>query len=288
VRVRLVHTTRVEYTADVTQGVMDVRLGPMSDADQRCDRFALEVGPAGAVRRYLDGFGNIAHIVTVAKPHRTIEIVARSEVETLLEDPFAEPARRPAPLAPGELADYLSPSALIPPHPMLRELAAPHRPADPDATFEVVRELSSLVHRTFTYRRYVTSVTTAVDEALALRTGVCQDFAHVLVGLCRSIDIPARYVSGYTVPNGADDLARGRESAGRNRPDPEASHAWMEAYTPTHGWRGFDPTNDLVASAAHVKMAIGRDYADVPPTRGTFRGGAEERLTVLVQARSVA
>jgi transglutaminase-like putative cysteine protease len=98
-----------------------------------------------------------------------------------------------------------------------------------------------------------------------------------LIGLCRALDIPARYISGYTVAEGATDRAP--------RPDPEASHAWVEAYTPSHGWRGFDPTNDLVASTAHIKMAIGRDYADVPPTRGTFRGAAEERLTVRVESR---
>jgi transglutaminase-like putative cysteine protease len=96
--------------------------------------------------------------------------------------------------------------------------------------------------------------------------------AHVLIdqfiGLCRALAIPARYVSGY--------LVSGR-GVGEN-----ASHAWVEAFTPTHGWRGFDPTNELIASDQHVKMAIGRDYGDVPPTRGAYRGQAEERLSVEV------
>ena len=99
-------------------------------------------------------------------------------------------------------------------------------------------------------------------------------------GSVSSPDVPPRARSGHTVGSVVHD--NGAVAA-----DTEASHAWAEAYTPVHGWRGFDPTNDLVASTAHIKMAIGRDYADVPPTRGTFRGQADERLTVTVETRQV-
>jgi transglutaminase-like putative cysteine protease len=276
-RIKLSHVTRLDYSSDVVEGVMDVRLGPLTDADQRVETFALAVMPSAAVRRYTDGFGNAAHLVTLAKPHRLLEVTAASEVTTLLDDPFMEPRRTPRALGPSDLADYLSPSTLVPGLPALSELAAPFRPATPAETFAAVRQLSHFVHTTFSYRRHVTTVTTTVADVVTLRTGVCQDFAHVLIGLCRALDIPARYISGYTVAEGATDRSP--------RPDPEASHAWVEAFTPTHGWRGFDPTNDLVASTAHIKMAIGRDYADVPPTRGTFRGAAEERLTVRVASR---
>jgi len=275
VRVHLVHVTRLEYTADVVEGVMDVRVGPRTDADQRVERFVLNVQPAAAVRRYADGFGNYAHLITISRPHRTLELTVESDVHTTLEDPFALPARPPDPLTPGELSDYLLPSPLVPLHSELLALAEPCRPASPEATFDAVSALSSLVHRTFAYTRHVTTVQTTVADVLAHRTGVCQDFAHVLIGLCRSIGVPARYVSGYTV---ADTHGDG----------PEASHAWVEAFTPTHGWRGFDPTNDLAASTAHIKMAIGRDYADVPPTRGTFRGVAAERLSVRVDSSVVS
>jgi transglutaminase-like putative cysteine protease len=272
-KVRVAHTTRLDYSGDVVEGVMDVRLGPLTDADQRCETFALTVAPSASIRRYTDGFGNAAHLITVARAHRVLEVLARSEVSTLLDDPFAPPRHRPRALGPSDVADYLTPSALVPRHPDLAAMAEPFRPDEPEDTFEAVRGLSHLVHETFAYQRHVTTVATTVDQVLAHRTGVCQDFAHVLIGLCRAVDIPARYVSGYTVAEGATA--------------PEASHAWVEAYTPTHGWRGFDPTNDLVASLAHIKIAIGRDYADVPPTRGMFRGAAEERLAVLVESRSL-
>jgi transglutaminase-like putative cysteine protease len=155
-------------------------------------------------------------------------------------------------------------------------LAARFKPAAPDETFAAVQEMMQLVYREFEYASQVTTVATTVAEALALRRGVCQDFTHVLIGLCRSISIPARYVSGYIVANSTGDRAtRGAE----------ASHAWVEAFTPTHGWRGFDPTNNVVASEHHIKMAIGRDYDDVAPTRGTYRGPAAEHLNVSVQTR---
>jgi len=144
--------------------------------------------------------------------------------------------------------------------------------------FDGVRALSRFVHERFTYERNVTTVGTTVAEVMRQRAGVCQDFAHVLIGLCRAAGVPARYVSGYTV----SDLPVG------NAPmRAQASHAWVEAYTPTHGWRGFDATNNVVVGDAHVKVAVGRDYADVSPTRGSFRGHAEQQLAVRVEAHRI-
>jgi transglutaminase-like putative cysteine protease len=129
------------------------------------------------------------------------------------------------------------------------------------------------------YRQHVTDVTTSIEQVVAGRQGVCQDFAQLLIGMCRAIDIPARYASGYIVARsmGPDDHAPSRGDG--------ASHAWAEVFTPTHGWRGFDPTNNLVANEHYVKVAIGRDYHDVPPTRGTYHGVAADQLSVAVSTR---
>jgi len=275
VRISLRHVTRLEYDADVVESVMDTRLGPRSDEDQRWGRFELRTSPAAAVRRFADAFGNIGHLISIAGPHDHLEVTTAGEIETLLGDPFARPRTPPQPLEPGERADYLYPSALIQLDDALRELALPHLPPSPDAAFEAAGALMHLVYAQFEYRPDVTNVATTVADLLVARSGVCQDLAHVLVGLCRAVGIPARYVSGYIV-TGADGPKRGGGH----------SHAWAEAWSPTHGWRGFDPTNDLLASEHHVKMAIGRDYRDVPPTRGTFRGATEERLAVEVVARA--
>lgn len=270
-RVRIEHATRFEYDGDVVESVIDVRLGPRSDAHQRWGRFEIGTDPVGAVRRYSDGFGNTAFLVTLARAHKHLHLRTVGEIETLLVDPFALPAQPPEPLGPSLLADYLDPSPLVPAVPELEALAAPHRPASAEDTFEAVQRLMHVVNQRLEYVPGVTTVETTVIDVLGEPRGVCQDFAHLLVGLCRSVAIPARYVSGYI----ATDAGGPRRGAG-------ASHAWVEAFTPTHGWRGFDPTNDLVASTYHVKLAVGRDYADVPPHRGTFRGPAQELLSVEV------
>lgn len=265
-RIKLTHQTRLDYTRDVTDGVMDVRLGPLSDDHQRWVAFQLSATPHAAIGSYRDGFGNAANLITVRRAHQFLEVESRGEIETLLADPFATPSRPPSPLGPGECVDHLAPSPLIPNDPRLANQAAEFQSLDP---FEAVSQLMHRVHQELIYEQLVTDVTTDVSAVLDAGRGVCQDFAHVLIGLCRAIDIPARYVSGYIV-------------GGRGE---NASHAWAEAFTPTHGWRGFDPTNDLVASDQHVKMAIGRDYGDVAPTRGSYRGVAEEKLTVSVGVR---
>lgn len=274
-RISIEHRTRLAYTAEVIESVMDARLGPRTDEHQRWIAFDLKVEPVAAVRRYNDGFGNAAHLITIARSHRAIDVVMRGEVETTLADPFELPRTQPTALGPADRADCLGPSPLVPHVEALRPVAEPFRAEPP---FEAVQKLMHLVHERFEYRPDVTTVETGVGEVLGHSSGVCQDFAHVLIGLCRTIGIPARYVSGYIL-------------AGPDRDDPKrgaaASHAWVEAFAPTHGWRGFDPTNDLLASERHVKMAVGRDYHDVPPTRGTFRGVADEELAVTVTTRPV-
>ncbi len=294
-RVSITHATHLSYGTHVVEGVMDVRLGPYSDTDQRWLEFNLRATPSAAIRQYYDGFGNSAHLVTIARPHDAVELVSRSVIDTLLEDPFRMPPVPPTPLRPSELADYLTPSMIVPADPALDAMATPFRPKHPNDTLESVQGLMALVYDGFQYEQHVTTVATTVPEVLKGRTGVCQDFAHVLIGLCRAIEIPARYVSGYIVPRPAEGLQQqtlGTMSQSQSfgtPPGPSrgagASHAWVEVYTPTHGWRGFDPTNNLLASTYHVKMGIGRDYNDVPPTRGTFRGMATEELSVDVEAR---
>jgi transglutaminase-like putative cysteine protease len=275
-RIAIEHRTQLDYTADVVESVMDARLGPRTDEHQRWITFDLRVEPAASVRRYNDGFGNAAHLITIDRPHRAIDVIMRGEIETTLADPFQPPRTRPTALAPADSADYLGPSPLVPRVDALGPIAEPYRDEPP---FEAVQKLMHLVHERFEYRPDVTNAETSVGEVLTHSSGVCQDFAHVLIGLCRAIGVPARYVSGYILA-GADPGAPKRGAA--------ASHAWVEAFAPTHGWRGFDPTNDLMASEHHVKMAVGRDYHDVPPTRGTFRGIADETLAVTVTTRPVA
>jgi transglutaminase-like putative cysteine protease len=138
-----------------------------------------------------------------------------------------------------------------------------------DVWGDVVR-IGEHVFRTLTYRPDVTGVGTLAVDALKLRAGVCQDFAHVMLGLSRCAGIPARYVSGYFLnPN--------------RRPDEiEASHAWVEAFVPGFGWAAYDPTHRRPADERYVKLAVGRDYADIRPVSGTYRGAPTRALQVEV------
>ena len=272
------HLTRLTYSETVTEEVMECRLGPYSDAHQRWERFELLVRPSGRLRPYADAFGNTGYLVTLMQPHDAIELETRSDVETLLPNPF-EAAEAPRPLTSQETFDYLSASRLIPVSIELEQLARETVPLPLEDTFAAAQSLSQLVHDTFAYTPNATTTSSTVADVLASRAGVCQDFAHVLIGLCRAVEIPARYVSGYVF---GGDLRNGHANGVET---PTTSHAWAEAYSSTHGWRGFDPANNILADDHHVKVAIGRDYTDVPPTRGTFRGQAEQGLAVEVEIR---
>ena len=272
-KLHVTHLTRFTYSQPVREEVMECRFGPFSDADQRWDRFELRVKPSASIRSYVDAFDNSGYLVTLVAPHETIELVTRSEVTTLLANPFEPLPTPPTPLTPSERFDYLSPSRLVGADPRLAEMAEPHRPAEPANEFDSAIALADLVHDSFIYQRGTTTTRTTVADVLDMKTGVCQDFAHVLIGLCRAVSLPARYVSGYVA---GDALIHQPEQL------PSASHAWAEIFTSTHGWRGFDPANHLLAGEQHVKVGVGRDYTDLPPTNGTFRGGASQSLTVEV------
>ena len=165
------------------------------------------------------------------------------------------------------------PSHFASPSELLYELALEldvRRRADP---LTVVCDLNSAIYQAFDYAPKTTRVDSPIDEALRLRKGVCQDFAHIMITLVRHLRIPCRYVSGYL-------LQQGRS---QERSTSDAMHAWVEAYLPTLGWIGFDPTNNTLADERHVRVATGRDYADVTPTRGVLRGNAESELAVTIR-----
>ena len=148
------------------------------------------------------------------------------------------------------------------------------RPRSGPDVGEALDELTLTISREFTYDRAVTDVYSAVDEVLALRAGVCQDFAHLFIAAARAMGVPARYVSGYI-----HSPAGGGASS--------ASHAWAEGWVPGRGWVGFDATHPVRTSEHHVRLAVGRDYSDAAPTRGIYVGSATGTMAVTVRTRSV-
>lgn len=277
------HVTRYHYAAPVRESVMEVWMQPQKTPRQRLASFDLELDPAAQVFSYADPFGNAVYHFDVPHPHDQLTITARSVVETSAPEPLPEVLdlgewdRLKSDRVLVENFDFLRHQGFCVETDALRSFAAEHgldrlRDRDP---LTAVRRLAETLYDAFDYEPGVTDAESPIDLALSARRGVCQDFAHIMITLCRSWGIPARYVSGY--------LFTDRE--GGDRSDPDASHAWLEVFLPSTRWIGFDPTNNTLAGERHISAAIGRDYADVPPSRGVYKGEAESQLAVGVNVR---
>jgi transglutaminase-like putative cysteine protease len=274
VRLEVVHRTRYRYAAPVRDSFNELRLRPMSGNAQDCESFLLRVVPPVRLRHYTDLHGNHVSFFDLIEPHRSLEIESRSRVRTACAEPAATaafPLSRVKECARMESChEFLQESRYVDLAPESWRLAL-DATAGEDDLWAAALKLMRVVHGELAYQPGSTTVQTRAGEALQARRGVCQDFAHVMIALCRVIGIPALYVSGYLY-NGPRELLRGAQ----------ASHAWCEVYVPGDGWRGLDPTNDQPAGDRYVKVAVGRDYADVAPVQGRYRGTAEQELGVEV------
>jgi transglutaminase-like putative cysteine protease len=271
------HVTSFRYEPEVGESVMEVRMQPRSDVRQRCLTFALEVKPKANVMLYRDFFGNAVHHFDVPGRHHSIEVTAQAVVEVV---PRAEPDIREAGdwadlderVNEGDYWEMLLPSQYARPTELLEKLKAEIELERQDTPLGTLQRLNRALYEKFDYAPNTTTVNSPIDDALQARKGVCQDFAHIMIALVRELKIPCRYVSGYLFH---EDKAHDRSPAG-------ATHAWVEAYLGELGWVAFDPTNNLQGCERHIVVAVGRDYADVPPTRGVHRGEAESELRVRV------
>ncbi len=275
---RVLHRTTFSYAGKAHDSFNEVRLRPVNDATQSCLDFKLHLTPGAIPREYDDFHGNTVHYFEIIEKHQKLVIEASSVVTTV---PTAE--RPPVPRVPAielerssereMLAEFYSSSPYVPLEVELWREAQDALEEGRSDVWSDVRRLGEHVFRRFAYRPNTTGVHTRATDALKLRMGVCQDFAHVHLGLCRSMGIPARYVSGYFFNN----TRRPREI--------EASHAWIEAWIPDFGWVAFDPTHNRPADDRYIKAAIGRDYADIRPVNGTYRGAPTRSLKVDVTVR---
>lgn len=282
-RLDIRYATRFDYAHEVRESSNELRACPVSDDRQRLVSYRVTTTPTARVRSYVDYFGTRVDTFSVREPHQELEIVAEATVET----------RRPALLASSARMADLADPAFVDDHieylqrtehtdwgPAIE--AEARRRADPvgDDVASVVLSLHRTVGTALQYQPGSTYVGVSVDEVLARRVGVCQDFAHLVIAMCRSVGIPARYVSGYLFT--VDD-ATGRDT------DADVvhvqTHAWIEAAVPGHGWWPLDPTNRQEVSQRHVTIGRGRDYDDVAPFRGVFSGPGEHTMDVRVAMR---
>lgn len=275
------HFTRYRYSHPVWQSMMEVRMHPRSEGNQRCFIFQLSVNPRARIFAHTDARGNLVHHFDLPQRHRQLTIISDALVN--LDVPQAIPETMDY-AAWDELEqlidkkdywDMLMPSHFARTSPELQELAEEIgvRERDGRNPLAFLQDVVSGVYRSFSYVKKSTAVNSPIEHALKSRQGVCQDFAHIMITLVRNANIPCRYISGYLYHSGENS----------DRSSDGATHAWVEAVLPGLGWVGFDPTNNIIVGERHIRTAVGRDYADVPPTMGTMKGKAETELQVRVR-----
>lgn len=273
------HVTKFRYSTPISESIMEVRIQPRNEGVQRCLDFRLSTSPRAQIMRYRDELGNRVHHFDIPNRHNHLTITAEAIVELLpppeLPDSLSTSSwdELDSMTANDEYWDTLQPSRFAHPsellYQLMRELDIKRR----DDPLSVVRSINTAIYEHFDYEKKQTTVDSPIDDALSIRRGVCQDFSHIMIAVVRELGIPCRYVSGYLFQQ-TDKTMRSEDGA---------THAWIEALLPGLNWVGFDPTNNILARERHIRIAVGRDYADVPPTNGVFRGTAESELSVAVK-----
>lgn len=281
------HKTIYDYGDTVPECFNIVRLSPRPIFDQRCLKHSLLIQPQpdDLVQRE-DFFGNHIEQFSLHVPHQSLSVTAINHVEvTRREYPSFEQTPAWEKIAQLdarvdlETAHYSRNSPRIRPCPSIAEYARisfePNRPIA-----EAALDLTRRIFEDFEFDPHATTVSTPVEEVFHKRAGVCQDFAHFQIACFRSLNLPARYVSGYlrTIPPPGKERLIGAD----------ASHAWASLYCGQAGWFDFDPTNNLVPETDHITIGWGRDYSDVCPFQGVFTGGGQTIMKVSVDVAPVA
>ena len=279
-RLYILHKTHYRYPSPVRESFNELRLQPLSNDWQNCESCFVSVLPTTQVLQYLDLNGNLVHHFEIPNEHSKLIIESRSTTVTQkrvdfenfpygvsltsLREVEGQPECRP----------YLQTSRFIDINPEAWRMAVDVR-ADSQDVFQTAYQIMEFIYENYEYCVSTTTVGTHANEVLQNKRGVCQDFAHAAIALCRCLGIPARYVSGYFYDATRDQSMRG---AG-------ASHAWLEIMVNGYGWFGLDPTNNRVVDETYVILGSGRDYADVAPVTGTYFGPSPESLQVSVEVK---
>ena len=271
----ILHRTQYTYAVPVRESFNELRLQPFSDERQTVDSFLLKILPATRLQHYRDFYLNCVHHFEIVEPHTALLIESRVNVTTRVAEGLALEAR-PAPMSSlkdalplGRCYDFVQASTYVDLLPETWRLAIDATQGESDV-WQTALRLMHFVNGHLSYQSKSTSVHTHMQDVLKQRRGVCQDFAHVLLGLCRTLRIPALYVSGYLATETAS-----------------ATHAWVEVFVPGHGWQALDPTHNRIPNEQYVKIGVGRDYADVAPVKGTYKGTTERTMNVevMIEAR---
>lgn len=272
----IVHRTEYRYATPAKESFNQLHLQPMNTGEQTVERFQLNIHPAAQLHHYRDFYANMVHHFEIPEPHANLLIESAVEAHTrapavLEKSALVFPLERI-----GEAArslrchDFVNASKFVDVEPATWRLALDAINGATDV-WQAAQAITRFVHGYLKYVSNSTSVHTHMQQVLAQRQGVCQDFAHVALGLCRAVKIPALYVSGYLATESAS-----------------ATHAWIEVFLPQIGWRALDPTHNRQADQSYLKIAVGRDYADVAPVSGHYKGSQQRQMDVAVKIETAA
>jgi transglutaminase-like putative cysteine protease len=271
---KIIHITKYHYEKPVTESVNEIRIYPFFSEEQEILQHDLTITNHPDVQVYRDYWGNRVGLFSIIEPNNELVIESKLLIRT---------TRNSAVEAKPE-SDFVHLKTEMTQNLQLIELAKAELISGQDeiqkicdkvynetrSVAEVVSECCAYVFENYTYSKGITTIETTIDEILEHQSGVCQDFAHLLLQILRTMEIPSRYVSGYICPH-----KNGMRGEG-------ATHAWVEAWIPGYGWAGVDPTNNIWVTNTHVKLAVGRNFTDCSVVKGTFKGPARQDLYVFV------
>lgn len=271
---KILHTTTYQYNVPVKESMNQIRVYPYQFEDQEVLQHELTISRNPEVYVYYDYWGNKTGTFNLLSPHKELVIENKLLVRTTqtnqlkinfhtsFEDLLLQSGKKL------ELLELSLPEKTE----ANKEIAAIIKaiPVNPSSVAGTVEAVGEYIFKHFKYEKGITGIETTLDEIIELRSGVCQDFVHLMLQMLRLLGVPCRYVSGYICPN--KDGMRGEG----------ATHAWVEAWIPSYGWAGIDPTNNVWVTNKHVKLAVGRNFNDCSPVKGAFKGIAQQKLSVYV------
>jgi transglutaminase-like putative cysteine protease len=268
------HITRYEYEKPVKESVNEIRLFGLNCPEQEVLQQEIHITHQPDIQIYKDYYGNKVGLFSIPTAHISLQIESKILVRTIVNNLNPLDAAADFDALNMDVADHIS-LLECRQYEAISKQSAIQEIADEVSRNEIkiakiIENASNYVFTNFVYTKGITNIFTTVDEILAHKSGVCQDFAHVLLQILRTLDIPARYVSGYICAN-----SNGMRGQG-------ATHAWVEAWIPGLGWTGIDPTNKLWVNHHHVKLSVGRSFTDCTPAKGIYKGQARQNLSVYV------
>lgn len=276
------HSTELFYHRPVRENTFVLMMRPLQGEHQKICHYRLELLPQAKVSQYKDHYGNTKQFFSILEPHQSLTIRSSFQAEVFTPPPFPssiegkEWEHLQKLKESGDMWEWLSSGHFTRHSKVLEDFLLQEGITKQKDPLTSLKFLNEKLFSVFSYAPKSTKVDSAIEEILTSKKGVCQDYAHVLISIARLWGIPSRYVSGYLYQKEKDSKI----------PESE-SHAWCECYLPSAGWLGFDPTNNSLSGLQYIKTAIGRDYKDVPPHNGFFKGRARQKLKVHVQIKKI-